>query len=124
MRFLRLIAATAILIVPNIGSADPTTWASEIHANAMAKVNEYRIETRSKVMTACISWPDNPQNKPEVGGVAYAMTSKGSDINVSAGGLRRSAQNRCLAWEAKNNVDCTCEFLDVNGKNVLQIPAY
>lgn len=112
------------LALPGAGFADSSTWASELHAQAMSRANDYRIEGRSKVMAACISWPDAADGTPTLRGAAYAMTSIGSDVNMKAGSLRRTAQNRCLAWEAKNAVDCTCEFLDVNGKNVLQIPAY
>lgn len=123
-RSARLVAFCVGLLLPGLVAADPSTWASDIHAEAMAKVNDYRVETRSKVMAACISWPDSADGTPKIGGVAYAMTSISSDVNMSAGALRRTAQNRCLAWEAKNAVDCTCEFLDVSGKNVLQTPDY
>ena len=116
--------ALAVLALPVTAQADPSTWAASLHAEAMDRANSYRIETRSKVMAACIIWPDSPDGTPEIKGVGYALTSTGSAVNVRTGVLHRNAQNRCIAWEAQNNVDCTCEFIDSNGKNVLQVPEY
>ncbi|MEM9043191.1 MAG: hypothetical protein AAGC81_00740 [Pseudomonadota bacterium] len=108
--------------MPVTAQADPSTWAASLYAQAMERVNEYRIETRSKVMAACIRWPDSAEGTPEIKGVGYAVTEISSEVNVRTSTLRRNAQNRCIAWEANNNLDCTCEFLDVNGRNVLQVP--
>ncbi|MBY8975021.1 hypothetical protein KHP62_04325 [Rhodobacteraceae bacterium NNCM2] len=122
-RYLILAASLGFLAMPQASIADSSQWASEIHQKAMAKSTDYRTEGRSKVMAACITWPDTREGTPVLHGVAYA-TAAASGKDIGPGRLRNSAQNRCIGWEAKNNVDCTCEFLDVNGKNVLQVPTY
>ena len=49
-------------------------------------------------------------------------TGEGSDIPIFSGELAQSAKYDCKKWVKSENIDCTCQMLDSNGKNVLKVP--
>ncbi|MEM8841273.1 MAG: hypothetical protein AAGD47_05825 [Pseudomonadota bacterium] len=112
-----------MLSVATGASADPSEWAQEIHAKGMEASPDYRAQNRSKVMTVCVTWPETATGEPRIHGFGMAMAGdSGKDQPPSE--LRGPAMNRCVQSASKKDPDCKCEFLDVNGKNVLQAPSY
>ena len=51
-----------------------------------------------------------------------AYTAETSDVPVFLGRLENDAKHGCKVWAKKEKIDCTCQMLDKNGKNVLRQP--
>ena len=52
-----------------------------------------------------------------------SYTGESSDAPIFAGVLARNAKLGCKEWAKFENIDCTCEMLNSNGKNVLKVPS-
>jgi len=104
--------------------AGPESWPAALHAAAMEKAPDYAQTGRTKVMAACIRWPETSDGAdsatPEIAFVTHTMTKRGSEAPAATGTLRKNAMAACRGREAAQN--CTCQPIDENGKNVLTVP--
>jgi hypothetical protein len=76
-----------------------------------------------KVMAICIDWEALTESGIYVHNVFSTYTSMGTDVPVFLSKLARDAEFRCKQWAKSEKIDCTCQMLDSNGKNVLSPPA-
>lgn len=102
--------------------ADKRTLADRIHASIMDRFPEYGRNQSMKVMVACIRWDSPTPPRIQVKGATYTYTDAGSDGQINPAELRHDALRRCRGWAARENIDCTCQAVDDNGKNVLRVP--
>ncbi len=115
---------TAIIVGLILGSYGSFAFSDEkadladrIHSFVMEKIPEYVAFNESKVMAACIEW-----DGPNIHQVFSYRTDPHSDASIFTSKLERSAMLSCTRWASSENVDCTCQMLDKNGKNALRIP--
>ena len=73
-----------------------------------------------KVMAACIDWNASNEFGVYVHNVFSYYTGMTSDIPIFASELGHGAMTWCKDWRKDEKVDCTCQMLDKNGKNVLK----
>ena len=118
----RLIAACIILCLPGIAAAGSETWAADLHGEAMRRAPDYANIGRSKVMVACVRWPEpGTGDAPSIAFAVTRVTSQQSDSPVPTNRLRRNAMSDCLGRERDEG--CDCAVIDENGRNVLRIPS-
>ena len=89
----------------------------------MERVDYYGSLNEPKVMAACIDWEASNASGIYVHNVFSTYTSMGTDVPVFLSELARDAEFRCKQWTKSEKIDCTCQMLDSNGKNVLKVPA-
>ena len=98
-------------------SDEKADFADRIHSFVMEKIPEYVAFNESKVMAVCIEW-----DEPNIHRVFSYRTDPHSDTPIFTSKLQQVAMLSCKRWASSENVDCTCQMLDKNGKNVLRIP--
>ncbi len=113
-RILTAIGAVALLAAP--GGAEEPGLAERLHAEALARVNTYANQSRTKAMVACIHW-DGADSR-----IAFVTTSESeaSGRFVPLQRLRMTAMRNCLGRAGAEG--CDCASLDENGRNVLRVP--
>ncbi len=116
----RTLALTlAVALLPPAARADPATWTTEIHAEAMSRAPAYRTDGRPKVMVACIEWPGEGGGAPRIQFVVTRVSATQGGGPVPVNRLRRNAMNDCRGRAAGG---CDCAPLDESGRNVLRVP--
>ena len=96
--------------------------AEAIHTAVIKEMPEYQKIQQTKAATICIDW-----KSPVPGGIKIHMafsawTADYSDAPIFSPKLKRSAILRCEEWAAHEKVKCTCQVLDQDGVNVLEVP--
>ena len=89
----------------------------------MEKLKYYGPLNEPKVMVICVDWDAPSASGIHIRNAFTTYTSITSDAPIFAGELARDAKYRCKKWAKAENIDCTCQMLDSNGKNVLKVPA-
>ena len=74
-------------------------------------------------MAICIDWDAQTESGIYIHNAFTTYTGITSDAPIFAGELARDAKYRCKQWAKSENIGCTCQMLDSNGKNVLKVPA-
>ena len=92
------------------------------HAQIVEAFEGYGRTTDTKVLAVCIAWPDSTDEKLDLVTGGWFYTGQGSDIQIFTGDLSKGAMDLCRKNAAESERDCTCQFVDKNGKNVLTIP--
>lgn len=118
-----LLAALSFSLLACAGSAraDSSAWPAALHAEAMAKLRDYANTTFSKVMVACIHWPETVSGTPTIAYVTTNQTELTSRRQLPVNQLRMVAMRNCLGRAGASG--CDCAVLDENGRNVLRVPA-
>ena len=118
---MRRTAIIASLIFGSYGSIalsdEKADLADRIHSFVMERIPEYVASNESKVMAACIEW-----DEPYLHNVFSYRTDPNSDAPIFTSRLQQLAMLSCKRWAKSEKIDCTCQMLDKNGKNVLRVP--
>ena len=80
----------------------------------------YELLNEPKVMASCIDWNASNESGVYVHNVFTYYTGITSDRPIFSSELARSAMTWCKKWKKAEKIDCTCQMLDKNGKNVLK----
>ena len=96
--------------------------ADRIYNYLMEQLPDYGTLPEPKVMAVCIEWDRATAPPFYIHNVFATYTGQGTDKQIFIGVLQRDAELRCNRWASSENVDCTCQMLDKNGKNALRIP--
>ena len=124
---MRVIAAlfvaclAACHITPVRAGAD-LDLAGRLHALVMEAVKSYGQLNEPKVMAACIEWRTPDTGEIRLHNVFIAYTGEASDVPIFVTSLAQKGLHNCRKWASSENVHCTCQMLDQNGKNVLEVP--
>ena len=122
MRF--VIALAVALIVANQASVVQADEKSDqIYDLVMEHVATYASLNEPKVMAICIDWDAPTVLGIHVHNVFVTYTGVTSDRPIFAGQLAQDVKRRCKKWAKSEKIDCTCQMMDKNGKNVLKVPA-
>jgi hypothetical protein len=117
---------TGILLWGSYGSVahsdEKARLADGLYNYVMERYPEYATLPEPKVLAACIEWDRATQPPIFIHNVLVTYTDPGTDAQIFIGELKRDALLRCKRWASSENVDCTCQILDMNGKNALRIP--
>lgn len=87
--------------------------------SAVVDVNPYPSVTASKALSACINWRQSTLERITWGGFAYRYGGAVAPDELED--LTRRALEDCTG--AYLGRDCVCQAVDVNGENVLEVPA-
>ena len=125
---MRIVIALAIALmaanhVSLVQADERSETGDKVYEYVMERATFYASINRSKVMAACIDWDSPNEWGIYLHNVFTTYTSPNSDIPIFTGELARDAKHRCKQWAKSENIDCTCQRLDSNGKNVLKVPA-
>ncbi len=93
-----------------------------VHEYVMERVESYGSLNEPKVMAICIGWDAPTESGIHVYNAFMYYTAEYSDVPIFSGELSRSAKIDCKKWAKSENIDCKCQTLDSNGKNVLKVP--
>ena len=96
--------------------------ADRVYDFVIERVDHYRTLSESKVMAICIDWDASIESGIYVHNVFVTYTAEWSDRPIFPTRLGANAKLRCKKWAKSENIDCTCQMLDSNGKNVLKVP--
>ena len=115
-----LIAANHVSLVQ---ADERSEVADSVYEYVMERMKSYASINQTKAMVICIDW-----DAPTVSGIhvyqAFSYrTGEGSDAPIFTGKLAQNAKYECKKWAKSENIDCTCQRLDSDGKNVLKVPA-
>jgi hypothetical protein len=94
----------------------------KIHAWVMENFREYGELPKSKVLVACIEWNRTTPPPAFVHQVFATYSDPTSDRPIFLTQLASDARHRCKKWRKAKNIDCKCQVLDQNGKNMLKAP--
>ena len=97
--------------------------ADKVYEYVMERVKSYASISRTKAMFICIDWDAPTASGFNVYNAFGYVTDEGSDIPIFTGELAQSAKYDCKKWVKSEKIDCTCQRLDSDGKNVLKVPA-
>ena len=96
--------------------------ADRVYDYVMEKVSSYGSLNDPKVMMVCIDWDAQTDSGIYVHNAFTTYTASYSDGPIFVSELARDAKMRCKKWAESEKIDCTCQALDKNGKNVLDVP--
>jgi hypothetical protein len=124
MRFVNSLAIALLTGILNLpaGAGEKSETAKLVYEYVMEQVGEYGGLPEPKVMVACINWDAPTALGYNVRNVFVTYTGITSDRPIFAGKLAQDAKRRCKKWAKSEMIDCTCQRLDSNGKNVLKVP--
>lgn len=111
------------LSLPALPANAASALERQVYDDIMAKVTGYHGFREPKVMAACIDWDAPNFSGFRVAKVFITYTNEGSDVPVFIGRLAQDAKYRCKQWRKSEKVDCRCQMVDMNGKNVVEAPA-
>ena len=97
--------------------------ADRIYEYIMEQVDDYELLSEPKVLAICIDWEAPNETGIYVHNAFITYTGITSDRLFSPTRLATNAKLQCNRWAKSENIDCTCQTLDSNGKNVLKVPA-
>ena len=124
MRLLRLVPIASVLFLMACEAPAPTGEASNLaqkaHALALERADGYASNGFGKALSACITWPRTAEGAPKVEYAHYTYTEIGTDGQVPTSQLRDSTLQACKGVAARYDLDCACQIVDINGKNVVQ----
>lgn len=89
-----------------------------------AVMDNYRIYpglNEPKILSGCLSLVEDREPPLRIHQIFAWYTDVSSDAPVFAGELRRNAMQACRDWQRTEDVACTCQMIDINGKNVLKL---
>ena len=122
----KAILSVAVALTGVLGFAaragEESGTASSIYEYVMERVGDYGQLNEPKVMAICIDWDAPNESGIYVHNVFVTYTGITSDRPIFAGDLARDAKHRCKKWAKSEKIDCTCQMMDKNGKNVLKVP--
>ena len=95
--------------------------ANALHKYIMETRASYPREPGRKVMYGCIHWPES--GPPVVETTSYYYTEVHQHYSASVmREMRHSAEGVCDSTRTKHNLDCTCQRIDENGQNFIEVP--
>ena len=97
--------------------------ADRIYEYVMGLADYYELLNEPKVMAICIDWDAPNKSGINIHNAFTTYTAIASNGPIFPAKLARDAKLRCNRWAKSENIDCTCQTLDSNGKNVLKVPA-
>ena len=92
----------------------------EVYDYVMEQVDYYELLNEPKVMAACIDWNAPNEYGVHVHNAFTYYTGITSDAPIFSAELAHNAMTWCKDWRKAEKVDCICQMLDKNGKNVLK----
>ncbi len=104
------------------GADERSETAKWLYDAVMEGVQEYKQLEEPKVMAICIDWDASTESGINVHNAFITHTGISSDRPIFSTRLAADAKSRCKAWAKSEKIDCTCQMLDSNGKNVLEVP--
>ena len=113
-------ALTAALHTAPAVAGERTKLEVEVYEYVMEQVDYYELLNEPKVMASCIDWNAPNESGVYVHNVFTYYTGQSSDRPIFSSELARSAMTWCKKWKKAEKIDCTCQMLDKNGKNVLK----
>ncbi len=119
------ISAVALLLglaFPADRSVAQSGLPEKIHAWVMENYREYDELPESKVLVACIEWNRTTSPPTFVHRVFATYSHPNSDRPIFTSQLASDARHRCQKWRKAKKIDCKCQVLDKDGKNVLKAP--
>ncbi len=124
---MRIVIALAVaLMAANhaslVQAGERPDLAVRLHDYVMERVDSYGQLNEPKVMAICIDWDAATELGIYVHNVFVTYTGITSDRPIFPTQLAADAKLRCNRWAESEKIDCTCQMLDSNGKNVLKVP--
>jgi hypothetical protein len=122
----RVVISTVALLLGLQFPADTAVAQSDlpdkIHAWVIENYREYDELPKSKVLVACIEWNRATPPPAFVHQVFATYSDPNSDRPIFLEQLASDARQRCKKWRKAKKIDCKCQALDKDGKNVLKAP--
>ncbi len=122
--------AIALAVAPIAASHAPLVQAGErsgtanlIYDYVMEQVEAYGPLNEPKVMAICIDWDAPTASGIKLHNAFMYYTGESSDRPIFQTRLAAAAKRSCKQWAKAEKIDCTCQMLDSNGVNVLDVPA-
>ncbi len=124
---MRIVIALAVALmaanhVSLLRADERSEIADRVYDFVMEQVQVYGSLTEPKVMAICIDWDASTESGINVHNAFITHTGISSDRPIFSTSLAVDAKSRCKAWAKSEKIDCTCQMLDSNGKNVLEVP--
>ena len=94
--------------------------ADKVHTLATERATGYGPIGFGKALSACIQWPQQTGTDPKVEFTHYTYTEIGTDGQLPPSQLREGTLQACQGIAARHDLDCTCQIVDVNGKNTVE----
>ena len=96
--------------------------ADRVSEYVMERVDVYGPLNEPKLMAICIDWDASTASGISVHNAFMYYTAEASDKPIFQTTLAANAKLSCKRWTKSEKIDCTCQMLDSNGKNVLRVP--
>lgn len=92
-----------------------------VYEQIMQRLPDYVAFTSTKVLAACITWPDDQGRKLALSGASSYITGQTSDVAIRPSQLAAAALEACKPAESEPGAECQCQMIDRNGSNVLYV---
>ena len=88
----------------------------------MGYTKNYAVNTRLRVLAACIQWPTSPKQPVYIDTLGGLSVADSSDSNFSANEMVQGALQNCDGQKTKGRFQCDCQLMDLAGSNRLVVP--
>ncbi len=125
---MRIAIALAVALIaashaPLVQAGERSDVAGRVYEYVMERVEAYGSLNEPKVMAICIDWDAPTASGINVHNAFMYYTGESSDRPIFQTRLAAGAKRICKQWAKSEKIDCTCQMLDSNGVNVLEVPA-